>query len=307
VAGERARARADDPRPSGRARQLWARLRAEQGGLWVEGAGWWRALSGEARAPTAAAEARAGARAGRLAAWAEGRWASGLGVAATAWRLAARGGGRWAVTADLEGGRTWLLRAGGGVAPPIVRAVPSVGWRVGLEGGARRGDVALAWVQARVDSVVPFGLVGDTAAPALRGATVRTVEALGHLRLRGGFALEARGTAALGVAPPPAGPRAEMRGALVYHRLHYTGNLEPRLWAEVRWRGPGRVPAVPAAPRWVDQPGYVAVAVGGVVRIIDVHVHAELENIRNDPAVADLPQRPLGARAIVGVRWVFRN
>lgn len=305
VAAERLRPRSDDPRPAGQARQLWLRARLDRGGVWAEAEGRARALEGAALAPTAAAVGRGGLRVGHLGLEGEARWEEGSSVRASSWRVVGRWGGRWAVVGELEGGATWTIRALGSAAPQA-RAGQRTGARVGVEAVGRWGEVAAAWVRARVDSVFPWGLAWDTAAPALPGAAVQTLEGLARWRLGGGFALEARGTAALGAAPP-VGPRAEVRGALVYHRLHYTGNLEPRLWAEVGWRASGRVPAVPAAPRWVDQPGYVRLAVGGVVRIIDVHLHLELDNGRNDPTVADLPRRPRGARGVVGVRWIFRN
>jgi hypothetical protein len=189
---------------------------------------------------------------------------------------------------------------------PVVGS-STTGVRTGLEWSGAGARLGVAHVIQDVDSVVPFGLPFDrTVAPA---APVRLsgFEVFGSIPI---FtpALRIEGTYSYwgDVGFRPYLPEQSGRGALVFSRTYYEGNLEPTLRVETIRRGSSLVPD-PGRTAFaaVSQP-YDWTNLFLQIRILDVRAFFVWENVMNNLLAQDLPGLPLGGqRFYYGVRWHF--
>jgi hypothetical protein len=187
----------------------------------------------------------------------------------------------------------------------------------GLRAGAewRRGSALAGAALLRLDpgQVAPFGLPFDAGRLPEEGEASTGVEIYVStpvftqgLRLEGGYFRWAE------TVPRPYLPQQEGRAALEYHRLFYTGNLEPTFRLEAVHRGRARLARAPESigsdPAGALSTPYTLFNFFFQLRIIDVRAFAYVENLFNLRGAADIPGFPFpGGRLVYGVRWHFRD
>lgn len=180
--------------------------------------------------------------------------------------------------------------------------------RAGAEWVRGSGVIGAAFLASTADRVVPFGFGFDLRRPVVEPDAATGVEAYASfplfvesLRLDGWFTSWAQ------VGGRPYLPTRQWRAALRFHDLFYTGNLEPTVEVELLSRGFALVPGTTGTAFDALSEPYTLLNGFVQIRVLDVRVFAVLENLLTDSNAADLPTRPLGSRAVVGVRWSFRG
>lgn len=186
------------------------------------------------------------------------------------------------------------------------------GARAGVEWSRPGAVVGLAGVRLDPDRIAPFGLPLDVGLPPVEAEAATGVEAyLSTPVLRPWWRLRGWYTLWTETGGQPYLPEQEGRLALEFHRLYYTGNLEPTFRAEVVHRTTALVP-VPGEDRFEpvleDSSPYTLVNLYLQVRVIDLRAFLLFENVFDVRTAADVPGRPFpGARVLYGVRWHFLN
>jgi hypothetical protein len=180
--------------------------------------------------------------------------------------------------------------------------------RIGAEWSRGSLRIGSALVRSEVDNVVPFGLPFDAAVQPPFVEAAHGIEGFASIPLGGaGLRFEGSFTRWSDAGFRPYLPLDQGRGALVFHNLYYTDNLEPTVRVEAVYRGSSLVPTGPAGTFEAAAPGYTLVNVSVQIRVIDVRAFLVVENLLNEQAAMDIPGAPIGPRAHYGVRWHFRN
>ena len=179
-------------------------------------------------------------------------------------------------------------------------------WRAGAEWRGWGAAVGGALLFVDAERIAPFALAFDRGAGIVDGEAARGVEAfLSSPLLFPALRAEGSITRWTDTGNRPYLPEQEWRGALVFHGIYYTGNLEPTLRVEVVHRGAALVPG-PGGEGFTDlSEPYTLTNLYLQIRVIDVQGFLRWENLFNQRA-ADLPGRVFpGQRVLFGVRWRF--
>jgi hypothetical protein len=201
--------------------------------------------------------------------------------------------------------------AGGTVSDTSLVFGARTGSLTGLRLGGEwtRGSLVAGAAALRVDpaQVAGFGLGFDAAGEPAPGAASNGVEAYASIPLYpngirlDGWYVKLQDTGGRAYLPRDFGA-----GSLQYHRVFFTGNLEPTARLEAVVRGPGLVADSTGA--FTTTPRYAIVNFFLQVRIIDVQVFVRAANLLNRRDAVDVTGYPLpGAIALYGFRWYFRN
>lgn len=181
-----------------------------------------------------------------------------------------------------------------------------------VRGGAEfdRGlfHLGAAFVHHRVEQTAPYGVGFDLGAPLQPGLAVSGVEAYGSIPLYWReLTLEGWYQRWLNTPDRVNLPAQLGRVAVQFHRIYYSGNLEPTVRLEMVSRDQTLAWDSAQAkntliPRYAIFNWYVQ------VRIIDIRIFWRFENAFTEHGVYDVPTGIIpGPRALYGVRWFFRN
>lgn len=182
-------------------------------------------------------------------------------------------------------------------------------WRAGVELRRFGIDAGAAALHAETDSVVTFGLPGDSAAPVLPGGSLNGWEAFARVPLRSDWL-----SASFAYTTWSSGtrwayvPGSSLSAALDLHALPLeSGNLELIGRFQILQRGDvAAPPPVPGDPL-VTLASRTRFSGYFQIRIIDVRLFVRFEDIQGG-YLTDLPGLDIrGPRLVYGVKWNFWN
>jgi hypothetical protein len=189
---------------------------------------------------------------------------------------------------------------------PVIGST-ATGLRAGVEWTRGSARASAAYLVQDVDSVAPFGMRFDYSVAPVAASRVSGYEIFGSVPLlTPALRFEGSYTNWGDVGFRPYFPDQLGRGALVFSRNYYEGNLEPTLRVETFRRGSSLVPNPERSVfTSISQP-YIWTNLFLQIRILDVRAFFVWENIQDNRLAEDLPGRTLGGqRFYYGVRWHF--
>ncbi|HET6229150.1 MAG TPA: TonB-dependent receptor plug domain-containing protein [Longimicrobiaceae bacterium] len=184
--------------------------------------------------------------------------------------------------------------------------------RVGAEWSRGTALVGAAAVRTDADQVVPFGLGFDPGLAPVQAGAVNSIEAYASVPIYFQWArLDGWYSRTADTGGRPFLPVDRARAGITFHKVFYTGNLEPTARVEALVRGPATTLGVDSQGR-LDYSGqtqrYALFNFYLQIRIIDVRLFLQTENLIGRRTAADIPGLFLpGTRNMYGFRWFFRN
>ena len=203
-----------------------------------------------------------------------------------------------------------------------VAAVPSLfpgkllkvdvnGWRAGAQLAGREDVFGFAIFEQGESTLAPFGLGFDLNLPSYSGGAVRGLEGSLHSvipRTAGTLALQGSFVYLLDGGGRPYLPTEYGRAGLFFTDTYFAGQLEPSLRIEGIHRGEATVPSQARTAFTAVAPAYQTLNLSLHIRIIDVRLFLDWENLISNQAARDFPYTPAAfPRIVYGANWHFSN